>query len=291
MPKEEEPLTPEEKLLKVIRGSEKTPAEPAPSGTSSTTTAPAKAVASKPASAAGAKEPSKTALKLAAPSEASTPVGRSGGLVKPTQTPPVTGGPGALPGLVGGASAPVAGRKRAPTAFGVNTVNKLLAAAVVIILCLAAFEIWSSVMAMQLPVPPAPLSEKSLQEGDVDVPNLAALLQTIANPLVLKGQEEFSVQQAPTNTPTVALSETRDNLIWLGTSPGRGGDEYILSDRKDNRLFLVKAGQKFLFRGKELTLSQVGADSLVFSDGKDQVTVRSRTSPVAAGDKTDRGKR
>ena len=206
--------------------------------------------------ASGVKEPTK--LTLAPPSAPPAP----------SVTPPA----GVAETPAGSGGAVLVGHKRKPPVFGIGTANKVLAVAVLAIICLAAFEIRANVMGMQFPTPPLAAMLPPDETGNVDLPSMAEIEKRFeARPLFQVAEEGTTTNTAPLPTQ---LSEVAENLRLKGTSSGTAGVELIFSDRKDGTMYFVQVGQKIIFRGKELTLEKNEADSAVFTDGKNRVTVK-----------------
>ena len=296
MAKEEKQVSPEEKLLNVIKSGEKDK-KPSPEEKMVAAVKPAAAPAAgaKPQVPAGkppvqAKPPAADA-KSAAP----TPAGDKPKLkvAKPDAVPAAAaGGTGPReekpsPGMIG-ASVPVPatlpGRVQPGSLFRISTLNRSLAAGILIALGLNAFEIWATVeqagkraAAGKVPQTNGTTRVGDLPEG-VTAPDADAFIAAYHGKPVFTAKAGPGPRPGPNPgpdpvPPDLVVLVARLKLMGLSRSP-EGAAKAILWDSKTSSMLIATAGEKILVGEQPLELIQVQDDSVVLSDGKDKVNVR-----------------
>lgn len=283
MAKDEEQLSPEEKLLRVIQGGDKRKAAaPAPA----TPAAVAKPVAAPPASgvvpaAASSGGSTKPAPASPAPA-AAAPEGGRGGVRLKRKDPASPGGaaaaapPTGMIGAktVGGAGATASGR-RAAAAAGPSLwhVNIVLAALICIVLLFTGYEILANVRvedrgpqleALNLPTAPELDAER-------DLPPLDALLDALdARPVFAVSTEVIEPDQPVVSVPP----DQYCSLSGISRIEETGEMEAIIKDSKLNKMLYLKAGDVITADGQLWTLKEIQGDRVIFVNGHRESVVR-----------------
>lgn len=187
------------------------------------------------------------------------------------------------------------GKKVAGGGFVISTVNKILAAVIVIMLGFAVYEVWASVTTR-------PLSRETMvaqpAEGGADAagvgePNvlpggpgsewdIEKTLAAFRKRPILGAQDEVGVLTGPTVPPPppqvgwVQVARESLNLIGLSEVTGGSGEvEAIVVDRAADKMFFLTVGAKFIVgNSKEVTVENITTEGVELSDGQDKITVK-----------------
>jgi len=220
-------------------------------------------------------EPSKegAGLKLAQPDEPAEPVDGATpesligtGSAEVMEPPDTTGEP---------AAPSTSTRKQLPRKFGLMTVNRCLAVAVLIIICLAGFEVWSNARTIQVPDAPPAILIPDADDSDFNIPSLEALLKSFEAKPILGNPDDIDKGEDPRDKtprpkpPAGAIKYARENLDLIGMSDG----EAIIVDKKADKMFFLRVGGEMEVMSQKLTLEQIGVGKVQFTDGKESVTV------------------
>jgi len=321
MTADEEKLSPEEKLLKVIQsGGDAERGEQKPDGAAADTV-PAQPVARSSAEGAARAagqaegqspspgESSDMAQEPAAPTGAE-PSGRQASEAKQEVAKPkpklkvAKGAPGAkqdkgkpavseskpVPAVIAAAPAS-SGRGPGSRNTGIRTVNRCLAAIVFIMVCLAGFEIWANIRSPEDEKPPGqygPLAQIGEGESEGRVPSLESLLRSFAERDIfqipdvkviqvddqrLKQKPPDWVEYTQAHFNLIGFSSPRGSAI-AGPPDAEGKREAIIVDKKENKMHFLRTGQELSIEEQKLKLKEILKDSVVFTDGKQTVTVK-----------------
>ena len=252
---DDEQLSPEEKLLKVIQNTDDedenassgaTP-EPAPAATRPAARAPA-AVKSAPPAAGGTEEESPEAPAPAAPAgKLSSPSGRAYGLA-----------------------------------------NRCLAVVVVVMLALVLLEFWMNIeatAALQRPLGPGPADGSGISSAVSSLPPLDEILagmearNAFAHPdEVASGAAAGPVETGTSEIRTGWRLYATKNLDLIGRTssgpPDAPSMEAIIVDRKEGRMHILREGDTFVVAEKEIELESIGAEEVVLTDGVGTLTLK-----------------
>ncbi|MBN1557977.1 MAG: hypothetical protein JW951_07505 [Lentisphaerae bacterium] len=254
MTENQEELSPEEKLLKVIQSG----GEQAGSG--------------EDAAAAGEENaPPRLQLKKQAPAPPESEGADAAGLPEPG-------------GLIGAGVPDYFERKPAGGApVGITLVNRCLAGVVVVMLLFAVYEILANIQTVDRYGPePA---------GEWEAPELSAaggdiVLPTLEN--VLASFRERPIFQRPVNAAEDGVTETRqvrvpnweaytrENLNLIGTSRLGGADsgrEAILVDKRADRMYFLREGDTVVVDERTLEMKRIETDSVILTDGSKEITL------------------
>lgn len=251
MAENEEEMSPEEKLLKVIQeGAEEdqekqgAPADPEEGG--EVADGKKLRVAAEPA-AVGADAAAEEPEQLSAPEEAQDVV------------------PGA--GLHG----------RGWGGSGLRRINRILLLVALVMLVLSALQFWAHVQALEsVPVSrAAPHGTGPTRVGSGSPASVVvdSILQAFADKPLFDYAEpvELTAQTAGGAVSTQVTGWRRyvaENLDLLGLSgDSAGGQEAIIVDRKEDRMHIVREGQSFRVGEKKLTLDEISEKEVVVTDG------------------------
>lgn len=312
MAPDDEQLSPEEKLLRVIQGSDsegdagEAPAEQTPA-------APEPAAPADPAATSPARERPK--LRVAEPAPASAPTAaeatpaestgaapaaaaKASGGAKPANAAPADAAApsapaetrdkkGEKPRPMIGTSPPVAMTKRPhQRRVGLRTLNRCLTALVLLLILFTAYEIWAYMQvggeAVDLPEEnDTPKASPQLTDKAGPLPNLAAVRQAFQDRPIIGFKEGPGPDETPIDDSTKPdvnqeLERIKQGLDLIGTSllPGtRGRMEAIIVDRKNKKLHFLQVGLKVTFEEQELVVKEIGRDRVVLTAGSDEIII------------------
>ena len=198
-------------------------------------------------------------------------------------------------------SVPGINSKRPARKFSVGTLNRAMAAAVVLLLGLTAYEIWAGVRAFETSrlrqeATSGQGSQRSgvsnqksgVNKGDgmgvlpkQDSQGMGALLSDIVDLWKLRGDVfnhggtvvvELQQNQVTKIEPVGPLA-ARLKLMGFSRPPGEE-TKAILWDSKDAKMFIARNGEKILVGAQPLELIEIQRDYVVLSDGKEKVSVK-----------------
>jgi hypothetical protein len=300
---DEKNLTPEEKLLNVIQGKDKaeksaqSPSKVAPSDPPKTS-APVRA---KPAAAPAAAQPVQKAKPAPvpparpAPQAAPSPAQSSAAAqASGTQAQAPTDAASAQPsGKIGDAvvTPPVAAaggnlKPSGPNRLDVRSrtlaiVNRILRVAVLAMLGLCGWVVWTSCVAAQKTSAPVSQGAGSAPRTYAVPPgSCAAMLPAFEGRFLFAppvGPEGTGPVAVVTNTP---LSEAQQyaarSLNLIGVSPGGGRElvEAIVVDIVTKRNYFLKVGDKITLKNWDIELRSIAADHAIFVCGKEEIRVQ-----------------
>ena len=158
------------------------------------------------------------------------------------------------------------------------TVNRCLAALVVVILCFAGYQIWANVHAMQMPAPGAVEEILLDYEEEVDLPPLEQLLSAWRSSPILgqpRARETNGAGARSQPEPRVPWKEyVSENWDLIGLSSHEGRAEAIVFDRLESKMHFVSVGQKVTMKDRELELEEIGGEQIVLTDGTEKITLK-----------------
>lgn len=285
MAEPQDSMTPEEKLLNVIQSggntaaSSEKPVEPA--------APPAAEASGSPVS-----EPQKKAEKpVSAPKvrpsvKRAVPAG-SGGAVsdKPTGVPKPRivkseeQDKASVPEITSLPEQPVVLKKKeAAAGSGIRTVNRMLAAGILVILGLSGLETFNAVKARGVPVKTNPMQIPAVGEYLPDVTEVQKLFEKD----IWWRPEDAAAGEGQSLTQTITVSTTpwqeymKKNMKLMGVSlkEDRASSEAIIVDSGGNKMVFVRLGNTFLVEGVEVRLDDLEHDRARFSDGKSSVELK-----------------
>ncbi|NQT94069.1 MAG: hypothetical protein HQ559_15005 [Lentisphaerae bacterium] len=251
---EEQELSPEEKLLKVIQG------EDDETAWDTTSPGPADPDVESPA------DDEEPRLRLADEmigDEDPAPAEQSAKAAPPAE------------GLIG-TTAPVSVAKRKPSGkTRIGALNQCLGAVIIVLLFLSGLEIWAHAGRSD-----AVESGKgaTFLGGDVrnELPDLEALQKQFKRKKIWRIEEEKVPVKEPDRGPRPKDkkdAEEKLKLIGLSAPPGLG-TEAILHDRTDDSMHFVKVGEKLPFNQRELQVEEIHRDHVVLSEDEEKYTIR-----------------
>jgi len=167
-----------------------------------------------------------------------------------------------------------------------TVINRFIAAGILLALGLSAYQIWASVMwesgfksegkgssgsgqnntVAQLDIYPDPYVFDDLLKNfsEKNIFGTAA----VVNPVDQNQQKIIVVNTSP-------LEESLKNLQLIGHSKiGDSDFEGIVMDKKDNKMFFLKTGDKFAFNNEELDVIEVLSDRLVVKRGNNTGVIK-----------------
>lgn len=154
----------------------------------------------------------------------------------------------------------LAKRKRFAPTYGINVANKVLAIAILVVLLLTGFEIWSQVKAGQTMTSPK-MIEMEQRVADAALPDLTTLLKAFRDRALFAVIERAEPIASPNRPDNVTKG-----LSLLGLSKNDEGDqEVILMDDKTHMYFL-REGDDFEANGTKLIVARIESESVVFRD-------------------------
>jgi hypothetical protein len=174
---------------------------------------------------------------------------------------------------------PAVGRKPAKVpALGISTVNRCLAAVVLIMIGFAAYEIWASIQVSQkaprdvVDAPPIPLLNPVQQQSDI---SFQEVLKAFRDKNVIGAKPESEIppvqgDQPPQPIVTSMEIYVRDNLKVIGLSD----DEAIVVDRKPNKMYFLKAGEKVSINDQEVDIVAVTEESVKIKQGDREIEIK-----------------
>ena len=168
---------------------------------------------------------------------------------------------------------------RAPR-FGIGTVNRILAALVLLMVGFAAYEIYASMRTPLAPsTVPAGTTRYTIAEvPEGDLPPIEEVLDVFKNrPIIGEPKEKpepRGPQQPPPVTPFQRYAKENMNLIGLSAPTGDPqAGEAIIVDTKADKMHFLRVGQELAIEGKNVTLARITADYVVFQVGEEEVRV------------------
>ncbi|MGQ9660787.1 MAG: hypothetical protein ACUVWX_00435 [Kiritimatiellia bacterium] len=273
----EEPISPEEKLLNLIKGKKADASqgstEPVPTVVGDDTSE--TGVDPLPPSPQESPGPTPPVSAAAASASAEQPRLRLARRETDSTAPAsqLAAGPAAPNDLIGADSVPVVGRKTRPAVMDVGAVNRMLAAIIVVILCFGLYQIWANVNSMQLGRPPPlkpvlpPLASTEQVAGARDV----VKAWEGGPPLIMDPADWTSgiITNVVVHPPPVPVK-----LSFKGISRNAAGaTEAVLVEQDVGKMHWVVAGQKFRAGDTELEVVEIRGDRLVLRRGNDLVTI------------------
>jgi len=291
-PAEEQELSPEEKLLKVIQGGDSDEdkaagAEPAPEA------------------APGAEPPpaEKPKLKLAEEPAPSPPEGEAAAEGEEDKGEAAAEGEedkgeeakkGKKKGKKKGRKKDAAGRKAAGTGSsaasgpgkrmpsevgtGIRIANRFLLIVILVLLCLCGFEIWNGALATTEAPPPSDGATPSLTPDDFVLPDVALLRMAFRQKKIWDIGEEVTPGPGPRPTPTPPGPRVDKVMRLIGTSAPRGAPPEdvtaVILDNRDSKMHFLKMGEKLPFNDHEFTVNKVALDHVVLTEGDVEVTIQ-----------------
>lgn len=171
-------------------------------------------------------------------------------------------------------SSPVA-QKQVDRRFGLTTLNRCLAVAVLVVICFAGFEVWSSVLSIQAAPPPPRGGVVLAPESDYDLPPIAEILKAWESHPIIHNVEQVDQVIVDVKPPDRGkqhgwMKFAQDSLDLIGMSDG----EAIIVDKSKGKMFFLKVGGELEFRQQKLKLERIDADQVVLTDGKDKLMVK-----------------
>jgi hypothetical protein len=297
---QDEKISPEEKLLKVIKG-DGAPAKGAAKAVASPAAAPGPApVAVKavpvavpvvPVAPAAAKPKLAVARSEAAPKPAAAPVSAPAAEKKaepvPTRTAAREHGKNrgrSSAGMIGSSTPPMRLPQKAQAGRpGLRLVNRALALAALVMLVLAGADIYASVTGMKsAAIVPETGLNLQVTGDEVPVPPLAEILQSAASRNMFGVPKKAATVQVVTQVQPAGpdwkeFVDKNLNMVGVSDLP-EGGKEAVVVDASNGKMRLLTTGQSVSVgaEGKQvqLTVETIADDHLVVSDGKDKVMVR-----------------
>jgi len=187
------------------------------------------------------------------------------------------------PGPIGiGGPLDISVKGRSGRKFTMGALNRGLAAAVLLILAFTAYEIWAAVKKAEVKDQRSEVSGQK-SEGSVGETGSPAELPALATYVDPWKEKDIFTQTSvksggdqgtPSVTPPAALAALAGQVKAIGFSKHPDKDvKAILRDTKDDKMFIIGAGEKILVEGQPLELVQIQSDHVVLSDGKDSVSV------------------
>ncbi len=205
-----------------------------------------------------------------------------------------------LAGLFGGAGAAEAGEaeddapkwamsaaRPRPQGSGILVVNRVLAAAVVLILVFGVLDLFATIR--QTPAgftvldAPAPVSD--VVSGDDtgssgELPVLANLLESFAKRPIVRnldrgggGQTTVQVVQTRTKVPDWKVQVQKLDLIGLSDAPN-GEMEAIVAEREAGRMHFLRVGQEMVLGESRFLVARIATDHVAFEKDGDEVIVK-----------------
>jgi hypothetical protein len=278
---EDQQLSPEEKLLKVIQapeGQKEKPAQPPRTQPSAATAAsadppqkPTPAKKLKPESAAPQPAP-----------VATTPLPPGGAKVA-SQAPEV-------PQAVSGSLHPSEAAEPAGAALSGSSgdgswfrhTNRVLGVITFLMILLVAYECWSNLVAVREREKPGPDEPRILPApAAAELPPLDGLIAEFEKGIVIQHPEDGVGSAARTNSVgPVTLTGWRDyaqrnlDLIGMASSGGPGAREAIVVDREKKQMHIVKPGDKLIVDGRQIEVVSVGEDEIDLTDGSVKLAIK-----------------
>ena len=284
MDKKEEPVSPEEKLLKVIQQGKAKPepaAEPVPPKVIPKVAA--KPVPVAPVAAAAPREPPK--IKLATPQK-KEPTPAAAAAAEHAARPTATAG------LIGVGPAPGLKKKRRKQMPLLVGLNRLLAGIAAAVMLLTAWEIWANVQ--QSEIDRTALGGMALiapGEAPAPVPGAAAAVTQADATELAKVQKDFEerplfaaarrLDGSVTNVVTTVVSQAdweayaRKNLKLKGLSSLPSGEmEAILMDASTGKLQYLKPNDQMLVDKRNIKVEAIDKESIVVTDGLRKLSIK-----------------
>jgi len=287
MASSEEQLSPEEKLLKVIQG--KGDDEGDSQDTAAGVKAEQSATVKEPESADGPEE----AVEPAAVAEKAEPAAEEETTEADTVAPPAEAEPegegqdkeAVEPAALIGTAPPAVQGKRGSRQMGIRTVNKCLAAVVVILILFAVLEIWANIQSAPEVAPAlpgeAPPLDLETPGSETDLPDIKKVLQQWTENPIVGIRDEAGPAPTPGPSPAPAkpvatYAEEHLNLIGLSvfTEAGAAQREAIVVDGEAEKMLFLKKGDTFSTGDWELEVLDIQSDSVKLTDGKEELIVK-----------------
>jgi len=200
-------------------------------------------------------------------------------------------------GLIGTSGRLVSGRRWAGLKPGIGTVNRILAAAVIVLILLVGYEIWANVGLPALRRGGQPAAEPAPSAGEpvrlpvaaVEIAASDSVLENVisafrARPILVSAEQAAAADQT-TTARTIPIPEAdwrvyaKDNLSVIGFG-GRTGDEAlaVILDGKSGKMHILERGDEFRVGegtggDRSFKLEEIHSDHLVLSHGDDQITI------------------
>lgn len=278
---EDQQLSPEEKLLKVIQAPEgqkekpSAPARPQP---------PAAAVASADSSPGPAPpkklKPEQSATQPAPAVPSPPPAGvKPGAAAAPREEPPASESPRAQEAAAkAGAALP---RPPSDGSWFRHT-NRALGAVTFLMILLVAYECWSNVAAV-MEREKAGLDDPRLLPAlaAVEMPPLEDLIAGFEKGVVIQHPEDGVGSAGRTNAVGgVTLTGWRDyaqrnlDLIGMASSGESGAREAIVVDREKKQMHVVKPGDRVIVDGRQIEVVSVGEGDVTLTDGSVKLAIK-----------------
>lgn len=297
MSDEEDQISPEEKLLKVIQDKGEEPAKEV-EATRTEESSPAPESVKEPAAAevAESTQEETVATDAGEPTAGQKPKLKMSKVEDPEAADAKTDDvgskaePSTSAGLIG-ASSPVVsvGKKRAPLKLGIGAANRCLAAVIVIALMLTGLEVWNFVK----PASAATMTGNSGVESTTPTLDIPIHAAQYSFPDVLKSYRQKPIfvifepgseigtegggRPLPPQPRRVGWAKyARANMKLMGLSPVPDSPELteaIIADTKTKRMYFAKVGDKLVVSGRQVSVLKINGALVILTDGVNNVTI------------------
>lgn len=168
-------------------------------------------------------------------------------------------------------------KKKSNVSSGVKTINRMLAAGILILLSLSGFETFRVIRARGVVRKLA-----SLQIPAADELTITAADVQRAYSVDPWWQDPGTIVRAPDNTqegpraPSAPWTEEMKNYKLMGVSlrEPKADSEAILVDTRDNRMYFVRLGDSVPVSGVEVKLDDLEAQRARFTDGRASIELK-----------------
>jgi len=179
-------------------------------------------------------------------------------------------------------------KKRSDPVQNTSAVNKCLIVALLLLIGLSGLEIWANVKVLAaerfkdapLPAPNSDNREESDKSpGTVNLPSLEVMLSPFMQRSLFELPETGKPPEppGPTPTPVIRAQLTLIGLTYDITDTGRKA-QAIVMDNKINKMHFLTIGDTVGVDNRSLTLDEIQPDRVVFVEGKNRITVESGKS-------------
>jgi hypothetical protein len=155
---------------------------------------------------------------------------------------------------------------------GFRTANRLLMAAVVLILALVGFEIWANITAKPMP-PPEDMGTSEIRDViQSELPPITDIL-AIVDGKIFPGEEPI-VSTNTTTTVTTAQSEgwARKNIKLAGIAQLTEEErEAIVMDKGVGKVHFLRVGDTMLANGVEFKITRIESKKVAITDGSGEI--------------------
>ncbi len=161
--------------------------------------------------------------------------------------------------------------------ISISFINKILAIIVVIMILLAFYEIWNNIQCSKEKIE---CDDSVIAAGLVDqepedkLPPLDDVIEKFSESKLIGRPEEVKAEPAEPVVKVTPLEDyARKNLNLIGLSKGDDGTEGIINDIKNDKMYYLTVGSTMKINDVEVKVSDITSEYVELTDGKKKIRI------------------